>query len=281
MLSKRELQDLFTRYNFKPLKRLGQHFLIDANIKDKIIETVSPDREDVVMEIGPGFGELTSDLADNAGQVIAVEKDKLLSKILAEGELGKFPNVRLLSQDILNVDIPACAGKKRLKVVGNLPYYATTPIIVFLIENRRHIECATLTVQLEVAKRLLAEPGGKDYGAISCFVQYHTRPHYVHTISRKCFYPQPEVDSSLVRLEMRSAPAVSVRDEELFFKIVRKAFNQRRKTIANSLSSKAFGTIFKRAAVEDALARARVIPTARPERLGLQDFANIANALIT
>ena len=280
MFSVRELRELFTRHRFRPLKRLGQNFLIDGNVKDKIIGAASVSKDDTVIEIGPGFGALTYDLAQDAGEVFAVEKDKALYKILSEGALGKASNVHLICGDIVDTDIEAIAGSKKVKIVGNLPYYATTPIIVFLIENRRFIKNATLTVQREVAVRLTSDPGTKEYGSISCFVQYYARLRYVHTITRECFYPHPEVDSSALRFDMLDSPSVSVADEELFFRIIRKAFNQRRKTIINSLTSKALGTIASKDALLTALETARISPSARPETLGLQDFADITRAVI-
>ncbi len=282
MFSKSELKTLFLKRHFRPAKRLGQNFLIDGNIRDKIIRALSLEEGDIVIEIGPGLGALTEGLAEKAGAVFAVEKDRLLYSILKEGVPESRANTRLILGDILDYDIPGLLPAKKIKVVGNLPYYATTPIVAYLIDNREHIESALLTVQKEVAGRFLASPGTKDYGAVTCFVQYHTEPRYLYTIKSGCFYPKPEVDSALISLKMRRSPPVKVSDEKFFFTLIRKAFNQRRKAILNSLTSKAMGEVAaSREALVMALERSGINPLARPESLSLRSFAALANTLLS
>ncbi len=279
MHSKKELLGLFSKYRIRPLRRLGQNFLIDRTAKDRIIESAALAKDDVVLEIGPGFGALTFDLAARAKSVIAVEKDKSLCRFLEEEARRRAADVRVVQGDIVDFDISAVAPSRKIKVIGNLPYYVTTPILTHLVEGRRSIECAVITVQKEVAERLTALPGGKTYGALTCFVQYHAEVRPLCRIDRTSFYPEPEVDSSLIRLDVRGSPPVDVRDEELFFRVIRKAFNQRRKTILNSLTSKALGDIGSREAVSETLSKVSIDTRVRPEMLSLQDFANIANAL--
>lgn len=282
MLSKSELKRIFSEHRFRPSKRRGQNFLIDPNIAEKIISALAPGDDDVVVEIGPGLGALTFGLAGRCGSLAAVEKDRLLFKILRDGEAGETSGINFIQSDILDFDIAGLAAVKSVKVVGNLPFCVTTPIIEYLIRNRRSIDCAVLTVQREVAERLLAAPGGRDYGSITCFVQYHCEASYIHTINRASFYPQPEVDSSLIRLKMRAAPAVAVKDEDLLFTVIRKAFNQRRKSIMNSLVSKAMGAVaHSKAELIHSLEEVRIDPSARPEQLSLADFARISDSLRT
>jgi len=209
---------------------------------------------------------------------IPAAKDKKAAGILPQitGEI--FPNLKIVNGDILEFDLDKIAPAKKIKVIGNLPYYITTPIIEYLIENRKNISSILITLQKEVAVRLTARPGSKDYGPISCYVQYYTRPEYLYTIKRTSFYPVPDVDSSLMRLEVLAAPAVEVKDETLFFKIVRGAFNQRRKSIINSLSRQAVLDLPKEK-LSALLRGINIDPTIRPENLTLMDFANLTNRL--
>ena len=257
---------------------MGENYLIDGNVKDLIIREAGVSKADTVLEIGPGFGALTIDMASSGAKVFAVDKDKKACVILKEIVGGKYKNLEIVNDDMLKFDIRKLKAPKNIKVIGNLPYYVTTPIIEYLIENRRSIESALIVIQKEVALRLLAGPGSKDYGSISCFIQYYTKPAYIHTIKRTSFYPEPEVDSSLLRLDFLDKPSVDVSDEELFFKIVRGAFNQRRKTIMNSLSREAVLGLPKEdmAAI---FARAGVDPSSRPEDLPLSAFASLTNAI--
>lgn len=276
MLTPNQLREVLKRHDFKPLKRFGENYLVDANIKDKIIAAVGASGGMTVLEIGPGMGALTVDLARSGASVTAVEKDRKAFAILSELVAGRFPNLALACGDFLEYDIGEIARDGKIRVVGNLPYYITSPIIERLIENARSIDRAVILVQKEVAERLLAMPGSKAYGSLSVFAQYHAELSYVHTVKRSSFYPQPEVDSAIVRLDMRGEPPCPVRDEALFFRIVRGAFNQRRKSVINSLSREAVLDLPK-AGLAALLERSGVDPAARPETLGIPDFARIAN----
>ncbi len=279
MLTKTQLKDLFSRYDFRPLKRLGENYLIDGNIKDKIISQARISSEDVILEIGPGFGALTIDLAKSGAQVFAIEKDSKTFRILKEIVNGDFPSLKIFNEDILKFDIKKNLISKKIKVIGNLPFYITTPIIERLIENRTLIESILITLQKEVANRLLASPASKDYGPISCYVQYYTKPTYIYTIKRTSFYPSSGVDSGLIRLDVLSKPPVNVKDEELFFRIIRGAFNQRRKSLINSLSRQTVLGLHKDE-VSKILNSVGISPAIRPERLSLSDFAKITNHLV-
>lgn len=276
MLTQNQLKTAFSKYGFKPLKRLGENYLIDANIKDKIIAEAAVGKDDVVLEIGPGFGALTIDLAKTGAKVFAVEKDKLAFAALKDIAGTDFPNLTFLNDDVLKFDIEGAGFAKKIKIIGSLPYYITTPIIEYLVENRSRISSAVMVVQKEFADRLSAEPGTKPYGAISCFVRYYASIKYIYTIKGSCFYPSPDVDSALMRMDMLDNPSVDVKDEALFFRIIRGAFNQRRKSIINSLSRESVLGIPK-PELSMLLSKSGIDPAARPEKLGLSDFAKIAN----
>ena len=286
MLTLTQLKAVFQKYNFSPLKRFGENYLIDGNIKDKIIAQAGAGAGDTILEIGPGFGALTLDLARSGAKVFAVEKDKKAFEILKEICSDKYPNLEIINNDILDFDLlsslrgarSATKQSQKIKVVGNLPYYITTPVIEYMIENREIIESALILMQKEVADRLLAGPGSKDRGSISCFVQYYMKPEYLCAIDRNSFYPVPGVDSSLLRLNILHEPAHHVKDEPLFFKIVRGAFNQRRKSIINSLSREAVLNIPK-AELMRILKGLDIDPASRPQVLPLSSFAKIANAV--
>jgi 16S rRNA (adenine1518-N6/adenine1519-N6)-dimethyltransferase len=278
MLTQTQLKAVFQRYNFSPLKRFGENYLIDGNVKDKIIAEANAGAGDTILEIGPGFGELTLDLAASKAAVFAVEKDKKAYEILKDLVKDDLPKLEIFNEDILKFDLNKVFTGNKIKVVGNLPYYITTPVIEYIIGNRNLIESALIVTQKEVADRLLAPEGSKDRGSISCFVQYYTNPEYLYTIKRTSFYPVPDVDSGLLRLDILRKPAHHVRDEPAFFKIVRGAFNQRRKSIINSLSREAVLNLPK-----DELARIlkklNIDPASRPQDLPLSSFASIANAI--
>ena len=280
MLTKTQLKELFAKHRFAPLKRFGENYLIDGNIKDKIIREADLSKADTVLEIGPGFGALTLDLASSAKTVIAVEKDKKAYELLKDLAGEDFTNLKLFNADILKFDLEKFAAYGKIKIIGNLPYYITSPIIEYLIEHRGSIESALILVQKEVAARLRAGPGTKDYGSLSCFVQFYTKPAYIYTVKRTSFYPSPDVDSALVRLDIPEKPAIEVRDERLLFKIIRGAFNQRRKSVINSLSREEVLDLPKEE-LSRVLSSAGVDPAARPEDLSLQDFARIADAIST
>jgi 16S rRNA (adenine1518-N6/adenine1519-N6)-dimethyltransferase len=278
MLTQSQLKAAFQKYGFSPLKRFGENYLIDANVKDKIISQAGVAESDTALEIGPGFGALTLDLAASGAVVYAVEKDKKAFEILKDLIIDGFPRLKIFNEDILDYDIGKIFSGKRIKVIGNLPYYITTAVIEYIIKNREMIESALILTQKEVADRLLAPEGSKDRGSISCFVQYFTKPEYLYTINRTSFYPVPEVDSSLLRLNILRQPAHHVKDEALFFKIVRGAFNQRRKSIINSLSREAVLDIPKDE-LSSILNELGIDPTSRPQDLPLSSFAGIANAV--
>ena len=276
MLTKTQLKELFKEYDFRPLKRFGENYLIDSNIKEKIIEAAGVKAGETVLEIGPGLGALTIDLAGSGAHIYAVEKDKKAFAILSDLVDNRYPNLKLFCDDILKFDLNKMPLAGKIKVIGNLPYYITTPIIELLIEKKDMFSSVLMLVQREVADRLLAEPGTKDYSSLSCFIRYHTHPAYLHTVRSSSFYPEPEVDSSLVRLEFLEKPSVEVKDEKIFFKIVRGAFNQRRKTVMNSLSRKDVLDMPK-AELAKLLAKTGIDPQSRPETLSLPQFASIAN----
>ena len=236
-MSLKELKPLFAKYNFRPKKRLGQHFLIDDNISDKIIASAGLTQEDIVVEIGAGAGDIALRASPIAKHVVAVEKDKLLCAILED----RFKNIRkveLICADILKLDLaPIFGADNSVKIIGNLPYYITTPIIFHLLEYKKSIRSIFIAIQREVADRITADAGGKDYGVLTCSVQYHTRPRQLFNIGKDCFYPAPEVDSAFLRMDMQDEPSVRAKDEKLLFSIIRSGFNQRRKTLLNALSN--------------------------------------------
>jgi 16S rRNA (adenine1518-N6/adenine1519-N6)-dimethyltransferase len=257
----------------KPKKSLGQNFLLDKNIQRKIAAACDISDSDTVLEIGPGTGAITGLLARKARQVFAVEIDTALCETLTSG-LKTYPNLSIINADILKTDIrrfSAGSGQK-IKVVGNIPYYITTPIIERLLEYRDMIRSVYLTVQKEFGQRMAAAPGSKEYGRLSCFVRYYTEPAVLFLIKKNSFTPAPKVDSCFLRLTVRARPAVTVGDEERFFRIIRASFQQRRKTLANSLKG-----MVSREHLQAFFSRYSIDPRIRPERLSLQDFAHLAN----
>ena len=270
-----QIKQLMRRHDCKPLKWLGQNFLIDRNIVDKIVASAGFGADDTVLEIGAGMGNMTVDIAHRVRRVIALEYDKKLCAILRETAQG-HPSIEPVCQDIAKFDIGSCARGRAVRVIGNLPYYITSLILEYIVVHRAYIRDALIMVQKEVKDRLIARPGGKVYGALTCFVAYHARIECRGIIKRTSFFPQPEVDSALIYLRMLDAPSVGVDDEKLFFRIIRTAFNQRRKTIVSSLSrNRVLGIDRKK--VERLLERSGVPPDARPESLGLEDFARISH----
>ena len=231
--------EVLQKYNFVFQKKFGQNFLIDTHVLDKIIGSAEITKDDVVLEIGPGIGTMTQYLACAAKKVIAVEIDKALIPIL-EDTLSEYENVRVINHDVLKVDIAKLAeeenGGKPIKVVANLPYYITSPVLTRLLESRC-FSAVTVMVQKEVARRICAAPGTADYSAFSILCQYHAAPELLFDVPASCFIPQPKVTSSVIRLRRREKPPVEVGDEKLMFRVIRAAFNQRRKTLVNALSS--------------------------------------------
>jgi len=277
MLSEKELKTILKSNNIRPNRLLGQNFLVDKNMQQKMLRTCSFRSDDIVLEIGPGLGALTFDMAKCANEVFSVEKDKMLVKILLD-LAAERKNLKIVSGDILAFDIKEYFSDKKVKVVGNLPYYITNPILVYLLENRSFIDTIFITVQKELGRRLVAGPGSKEFGAISIYTQFYSQPRILFSIARGVFYPQPEVDSVFMQLDILKKPSVEVKSEELFFKVTRSAFSKRRKTILNAISSS--DTLeLKKNDVENLLKKAGVDPTSRAEQLCLQDFASIANSL--
>ena len=271
-------RSIIQKYDFAFKKNFGQNFLIDEHVLNKIISSADITGEDTVLEIGPGIGTLTQALARQAGKVIAVEIDKTLVPILQE-VLGDFDNIEIINQDILKTDIAALAGDKRLKLVANLPYYITTPIIMGILEQRLPIESITVMVQKEVALRMQAQPSTKDYGALSLAVQYYCEPYLVANVPQNCFMPRPNVDSAVIRLTPYDKPPVETVDEKLMFKLIKAAFSQRRKTLVNCLfNSQDFN--YDKTRLGEILTSCGYDERVRGETLTLGDFARLTDAFV-
>lgn len=273
--------EILRKYQFRMQKKYGQNFLIDGNILTKIVEAAQITEEDCVLEIGPGIGTMTQRLAEAAGRVIAVEIDRELIPILEE-TLSSYHNVTVLCGDILKVDLAALAeenGGRPLKVVANLPYYITTPIIMALFESRMPLVSITVMVQSEVADRMQTGPGSKDYGALSLAVQYYAKPEVVARVPASCFLPRPNVDSTVVRLTKYEKPLVNVTDESFLFAVIRASFNQRRKTLANGLAN-AGDLGVTRGQVETVLEEMGLSAMIRGETLTLERFAELTDRLL-
>ena len=270
--------EVLQKYRFRFQKKYGQNFLIDTRVLDKIIAAAEITEEDCVLEIGPGIGTMTQYLAERAGEVVAVEIDGNLIPILEE-TLSAYKNVTIIHQDILKMDVEGLARErgKPLKVVANLPYYITTPIIMGLFEKHVPLKNITVMVQKEVAGRMQAGPGTKDYGALSLAVQYYAKPEVVANVPPNCFIPRPNVGSAVVRMDRYGTPPVQVEERKLFA-IIRAAFNQRRKTLANSLGNAGELGISKERTGE-ALERMGLPVTVRGEALSLEQFAELSNLL--
>lgn len=273
--------EILKKYNFSFQKKFGQNFLIDTRVLDKIIAAADITKDDYVLEIGPGIGTMTQYLAAAAGKVTAVEIDKALIPILAD-TLKDYDNVNIVNQDILKMDIQKLVdeenGGKPVKVVANLPYYITTPIIMGLFESHVPIESITVMVQKEVADRMQVGPGTKDYGALSLAVQYYAQPYIVANVPPNCFMPRPKVGSAVIRLTVHREPPVRVEDEKLMFRMIRASFNQRRKTLANGLKNSAELDL-PREIVEESIEELGKGPGVRGETLTLEDFALLSNII--
>ena len=272
---------ILDKYNFNFQKRFGQNFLIDAHILDKIVTGAGVTKEDTVLEIGPGIGTMTQYLAERARRVIAVEIDKALIPILND-TLSEYDNVTIINDDILQVDINKLVKEynegRPIKVVANLPYYITTPIIMGLFESHVPLESITIMVQKEVADRMQVGPGTKDYGALSLSVQYYANPKIIAYVSPECFIPKPNVGSAVIQLLRYETPPVEVRDEDFMFKVIRASFNQRRKTLSNAISN-AGNIKANREMVQDVLRKMDLDESIRGEKLSLDQFAEFSNLL--
>ena len=261
------------RFDIKMSKKLGQNFLIKRGIVDEIVHAAELTPGEPVLEVGPGIGTLTQGLAQSGADVTAIELDRRLLEVL-DTTLASYDNVRIIHGDVLKLDVPSIMNHKPFKVVANLPYYITTPIIMSLLESKLPIERLVVMVQKEVALRMVAKPGTKDYGALSVAVQYYTEPDIVLDVPPKSFLPAPAVTSSVIRCVLRDKPPVDVIDEKLFFRVVKAGFAQRRKTFSNTMKT----TGLTRDRIEELLAKANIDGQRRGETFTLQEFADVANA---
>ena len=269
------------KYNFRFQKKFGQNFLIDPHVLDKIIRAAEVTKDDFVLEIGPGIGTMTQYLAEAAREVLAVEIDRTLLPILQD-TLSPYDNVSVLNEDILKVDIAEIAREKNggepIKVVANLPYYITTPILMGLLESGAPVSSITVMVQKEVADRMAAGPGTKDYGALSLAVQFYAETYLAANVPPNCFMPRPNVGSAVIRLTRRKEPPVQVHSQELLFKLIRASFNQRRKTLVNGLNNYA-GLSYTKEQIQEVLKEMSLSETVRGETLTLAQFAELADRL--
>ncbi|MEG0228399.1 MAG: 16S rRNA (adenine(1518)-N(6)/adenine(1519)-N(6))-dimethyltransferase RsmA [Lachnospiraceae bacterium] len=273
--------EILQKYHFNFQKKFGQNFLIDTHVLDKIVASSEITKEDFVLEIGPGIGTMTQYLAEAAREVVAVEIDKNLIPVL-EDTLSEYKNVTVIQNDILKVDLEKLAQEKNggrpMKVVANLPYYITTPIIMGLFEKHVPLQSITVMVQKEVADRMQVGPGTKDYGALSLAVQYYSKPYIVANVPANCFMPRPKVGSAVIRLDRYEEPPVKVKSEALLFQIIRASFNQRRKTLVNGLSNAAVLDIPKEVIIE-AIKELGKGESIRGEALTLEEFAQLSNSI--
>jgi 16S rRNA (adenine1518-N6/adenine1519-N6)-dimethyltransferase len=274
--------EVIQKYEFAFQKKFGQNFLIDTHVLDKIISAAEITKDDLVVEIGPGIGTMTQYLACAAREVVAIEIDKMLIPILQD-TLSAYDNVTIINEDVLKVDLNKLAEEKNggrpVKVVANLPYYITTPIIMGLFENHMPLHSITIMVQKEVADRMRMGPGTKDYGALSLAVQYYAEPYLVANVPPNCFMPRPNVGSAVIRLTVHEKPPVTVRDESLMFRLIRASFNQRRKTLANGLNNSP-ELHYSKEQIAEAIEKLGTSPSIRGEALTLEQFAQLADILL-
>lgn len=286
-MAKTNTKELIKRFNLKLTKSLGQNFLNDDNVVGKIVDAANVTGKDLVIEIGPGVGSMTRELAERAGKVVAIEIDKYLIPALKD-ILKEFNNVSLINEDVMKVKLKEIIDANlsdsstgsvftSVKVVANLPYYITTPIIMKLLEENPGIDVMVFMVQKEVAERMIAKAGGKDYGALSVAVQYYSRPEIVFNVSPHCFIPQPEVESTVIRLEIHKVPPVQLSDKDTFFKVVKASFGQRRKTLVNALTNSGNFNLTKQE-ISETLKTMNIEEKQRGETLSIVQFAQIANS---
>ena len=273
----KQLRQIWREHGFRPKKRLGQNFLIDKNVKNNILDALPPAADRTVVEIGAGFGVMSFDLAERCGKLFAVEKDSRICGIM-DPVFRQKENITFTCADILELDLRALTGEQRhLTVFGNIPYCISTPVIVMMVEQRQCIDAVYLVIQEELADRLVSPPGSKQYGSISCFTQFYTGPKKLFRIKKNSFYPRPQVESCLLELEILRAPGVRVRDKELMFRIIRKAFSQRRKKIINPLSDGTFKSM-NRDEWLAAFESCGLDASKRAENFSLRDYARLADA---
>ncbi len=280
LFSIKNIKALLEKHGFRFSKSLGQNFLTQRWVCENIVSESHITENDCVLEVGPGIGPLTSVLAENAKKVVAVEIDRALLPVLSE-TLTEYDNIKIINSDIMKCNLKALVeeefGGEKPKVCANLPYYITTPILSYLIESRLFSSITTM-IQKEVAERICAGPKTSEYGAFSIYVQYYTEPEFLFTVSPDCFIPQPKVDSAVIKLNTREKPAVEVKSEEFFFKVVKAAFAQRRKQLANSLHS-AFKDFIEKEEILTILTNLAHKPTVRGEELSIEEFAKLADAI--
>ena len=274
--------EVIQKYDFVFQKKFGQNFLIDTHVLDKIISAAEITKDDLVVEIGPGIGTMTQYLACAAREVVAIEIDKMLIPILQD-TLSEYDNVTIINEDVLKVDLNKLAEEKNggrpVKVVANLPYYITTPIIMGLFENHVPLHSITIMVQKEVADRMRMGPGTKDYGALSLAVQYYAEPYLVANVPQNCFMPRPKIGSAVIKLTVHEKPPVVVKDEKLMFRLIRASFNQRRKTLANGLKNSP-ELSYTKEQIEGAIEALGFSSSVRGEALNLEQFALLADELL-
>ena len=275
--------EILQKYKFRFQKKFGQNFLIDAHVMDKIITSAALTKEETVLEIGPGIGTMTQFLCEHAGAVVAVEIDRSLIPILQE-TLGGYHNVTVIHEDILKVDIRRLVEEKNggrpIKVVANLPYYITTPILMGLFESHVPLRSVTVMVQKEVAERMKASPGTKEYGALSLAVQYYAKPRMIANVPANCFMPRPSVGSAVICLECHQHPPVQVKDEQQMFAMIRASFQQRRKTLANGLAHFS-GMVFSKEEIQEKIRMLGLPENTRGETLTLEQFAALSDSMAT
>lgn len=274
---------ILNKYEFIFQKKFGQNFLIDTHVLEKIIRAANITKDDFIIEIGPGIGTMTQYLCEAAREVVAVEIDKNLIPILENDTLAEYDNVTVINEDILKVDLNKLVQERNngrpVKIVANLPYYITTPIIMGLFEKETPIENITVMVQKEVADRMQTGPGSKDYGALSLAVQYYSEPYIVANVPPNCFMPRPKVGSAVIQLKRHAEPPVQVDDSKLMFKLIRASFNQRRKTLQNGLNNSS-ELDFSKERIAEAIEAIGLQPSIRGEKLSLEEFAELANELV-
>lgn len=279
--SPKETIEILNKYHFVFQKKFGQNFLIDTHVLDKIVRAADINKDDMVLEIGPGIGTLTQYLCEAAREVVAVEIDKKLIPIL-EDTLSPYDNVTVINEDVLKLDISKLVSERNnnrpIKIVANLPYYITTPIIMGLFEAHIPMENITIMVQKEVADRMQSGPGSKDYGALSLAVQYYAKPYIAANVPANCFMPRPNVGSAVIRLTLHKENPVNLRDEKLMFQVIRASFNQRRKTLVNGLNNNPEIHLPKEI-IAEAIEELGVSPTIRGEALKLEEFAKLSNII--
>ena len=278
--SPKKTKEIVQKYEFKFSKSLGQNFLIDQNILDNIVDGANVSEGDCIIEVGPGIGSLTQNIAERADSVLAVEIDKTLIPILKE-TLGAYPNVEVINEDVLKLDLHKLIEEKfpgrNVKVIANLPYYVTTPIIMKFLEEKVPVKSLTIMIQKEVADRMQAGPGIKDYGALSIAVQYYSNPKILLKVPPSVFIPQPKVESTVIRLDILDTPKVSVEREDLFFSLVKDAFGKRRKTLLNALST---GDLkLEKSLLREVLAASNIDENRRGETLTIEEYGVLANNL--